>query len=171
MSDYILTLVLASLAAAVTELVCPGGEGRGTTAYVRVVAGLFLLAALLSPLKEGLALLQGITVEDLNQRVDALLSDDLPAFEPTDYDAILDATLTSAGADGVEAWVLATLDTTFAVPSTACTVQAICMTDGDCLTLTELRIALRPSHALTDPHPIEAYFEARLGCPCYLTVA
>ena len=41
----------------------------------------------------------------------------------------------------------------------------------DTLTVTEVRISLKGSYTLRDPHPIESYFSSQLGCPCYVTVA
>ena len=46
MSNYILTLLAASLAACMIELLAPKGDGGRTASYVRMIAGLFLLGIL-----------------------------------------------------------------------------------------------------------------------------
>ena len=51
MSAYILPLLAASLAAALVELLAPKGDGGRIAAHVRMIAGLYLLVALLNPLR------------------------------------------------------------------------------------------------------------------------
>jgi len=61
---YLLSLLTASLAAAIAELLAPKGEGGRITAHIRMVAGLFLLVALLNPLREGIRLLRDAALGD-----------------------------------------------------------------------------------------------------------
>lgn len=175
MQHYIYTLVLTALAAAVIELLAPRGDGGRIAAHVRMVAGLFLLVALLNPLKEGLALLSavagdGLTAEDLADRLPAY---SLPDEEAPDYAALLEDTLSSVGAEDAKEWVLTVLDETFGIPPTGCTVSAtVTVQSGDntLLTVEEVRIALHGPYALENPHPIEDYIAERLMCTCYVTV-
>ena len=166
MNSYILTLLSASLAAAVVELLSPKGEGGKLTSHIRMVAGLFLLVALLDPLRTGLALLRDATEGDLTSRLESML----PHGDPDGYEAAFGDTLTAISRTEVEAYAISALEADFGIPPEACTVSAICSYGGETLTLTELRISLHGSHALTNPHPIEAYFAERLECPCYVTV-
>ncbi len=170
MTPYILTLLAASLVAAVIELLAPRGEGGRLGSHIRAIAGLYLLVALLSPLRDGLALLSELASGDsLGDHIDAYLS--IP--EPTERESTLHATVTALCAAEAEAWIRETLDAQFAIPAADCRISLACTVSdtGDAITPTELRISLGGSSALSDPHPIEEYFTAALSCPCYVTVA
>lgn len=166
MNTYILTLLSASLAAAVVTLLSPKGEGGRMAAHIRMAAGLFLLIALLDPLRAGIDLLREAVDGDLTARLESML----PEGDNDDYDAVFGEALTSVSRAEVEAYARSALETSFGIPPEDCTVSAVCTYGEEILTLTELRISLRGAHALVDPHPIEAYFAERLECPCYVTV-
>lgn len=166
MNSYILTLLSASLAAAVVELLSPKGEGGKLTSHVRMVAGLFLLAALLNPLRAGLDLLRDAVNGDLTAHLESML----PHGDTDSYEAAFGDTLTSISRTEVEAFARSALQTEFGIPPENCAVSAVCTYEEELLTLSELRISLIGAHALDNPHPIEAYFTDRLKCPCHVTV-
>lgn len=166
MKVYILTILSASLVAAVIELLAPKGEGGRMASHVRLIAGLFLLVALLNPLREGILYLKSAAEGDLTDRMAAVL----PDASDEDYQEVFLGVLTDTGAIETEAWVSSALETVFHIPPTACVVEAILETEGGTLTLREVRIALSGDYALEDPHPIEAYMNTQLQCPCYVTV-
>lgn len=166
MNSYILTLLSASLAAAVVTLLTPKGEGGKLASHVHMVAGLFLLVAFLNPLRAGIDLLRETADGDPSSRLEFLL----PDGNSDGYGAVFGDTLVSISRTETETYVISALEADFGIPPGDCTVSAVCVYEEEILTLTELRISLRGSHALTDPHPIEAYFTERLKCPCYVTV-
>ena len=166
MSNYIFTLLAASLAAAVVELLAPRGEGGRLTSHVRMVAGLFLLVALLEPLRAGMSLLRDAVDGELTGRLESML----PDGGDDGYGAVFGDTLTAISRDEVEAYVISALETEFGIPPEGCTVSALCAYEEEVLTLTEVRISLHGAYTLRDPHPIEDYFAEALSCPCYVTV-
>ncbi len=166
MKVYILTILSASLVAAVIELLAPKGEGGRISSHVRLIAGLFLLVALLHPLREGILYLQSAAEGNLTDR----LAEVIPEASDEDFEEVFLGVLTDRGALETEAWVLSALETVFHIPPTACTVEAICEAEGNALALREVRIALSGDDSWKDPHPIEAYVSAQLQCPCYVTV-
>ncbi len=166
MNTYILTLLAASLAAAVVELLSPKGEGGKLVSHVRMIAGLFLLAALLNPLKEGISLLRDAADGDLTHRLESLL----PTNTPDDYEAAFGDALTAVSRGEVEAFVVSALETDFGIPPSGCTVSVTCAYEDGILTVTEVRIALHGRYMTQDPHPIEDHVSERLRCPCYVTV-
>ena len=166
MKNYILTLLAASLAAAVVELLSPKGEGDRLVSHIRMIGGLFLLVVLLDPLRTGISLLRDAAAGDLPSRVESLI----PSAIETNYDAVFGDSLTNLGEAEVESWAMAILETHFGVSSEDCLVAVDCAYEADTLFATELRIALWGRSALEDPHPIEVYFTEQLGCPCYVTV-
>lgn len=166
MNGYVLTVLGASLAAAMIELLSPKGEGGRIASHVRMIAGLFLMVALLGPLREGILFLKSAAEGNLTNR----LAEVIPEQISTDYEAAFRDTLVGVGKEETEAWVITVLDTVFGIPPGACTVEAVLQTEGKTLTLEEVRIALSQKHALENPHPIETYISSQLQCPCYVTV-
>ena len=166
MTSYILTLLSASLAAGVIELLAPKGDGGRIASYVRMVSGLFLLIALLAPLKAGLEILQSVAAGDLA----GFIEEHIPTPEPEDYQNVFSSTLTSIGRQETEAWVTDSLETVFGIPPQNCAVEAVMESDGETMTLREIRIGLSGKHALENPHPLEAYYSERFQCPCYVTI-
>ena len=166
MKPYILSLLSASLAVAVVELLAPKGEGGRMASHIRMVAGLYLLVALLNPLKEGISLLRSLADGDMVSRVESFIPTDVE----TNYSGVFGDSLTAIGADEVSAWVTEAMETRFGIPPEGCTVWASCDYGEDTLTVTEVRISLKGSYTLRDPHPIESYVSSQLNCPCYVTV-
>ena len=134
--------------------------------HVRMVAGLYLLVALLNPLKEGISLLRSLADGDMVSRVESLIPTDVE----TNYSGVFGDSLAAIGADEVSSWVTETMESRFGIPPEGCTVWASCDYGEDTLTVTEVRISLKGSYALRDPHPIESYVSSQLNCPCYVTV-
>ena len=166
MSAYVLTILSASLAAAVVELLAPKGEGGRIAGHVRMIAGLFLIVALLRPLGEGLRFLASAAEGDLTAR----LEEALPEGESEDYEEVFGSTLSAVSRAEVEAFVISALDSVFGIPPEDCAVEAVCDTEDSAVSLREVRISLCGGSALENPHPIESYITAQLQCPCYVTV-
>ena len=165
-NSYVLTLLSASLAAAVVTLLSPKGEGGRMTAQIRMIAGLFLLAALLPPLRTGIDLLRDAVNGDLTARLESML----PHGDTDSYEAAFGDTLTAVSRAEVEDFARSALQTEFGIPPENCAVSAVCTYEEELLSLSELRISLHGSHSLVNPHPIEVYFTEQLKCPCYVTV-
>ncbi len=163
MTSYILSLTVASLAAVLVELLAPKGENGRLGAGVRMVAGLFLLVALLTPLRAGVDFLSDLAEGD---------GVDLPAYDAPDYESTLQASVLSLGHAELTAWVKQTLATEFSISAESAEVVVI-FAEADTLTPPPavVYIVLSGTAMLEDPHPIEAYFEERLSCPCHVSVA
>ena len=115
---YLLSLLTASLATAIAELLAPKGEGGRITAHIRMIAGLFLLVALLNPLREGVRLLRDIALGDPASRVEELI----PPGSGTDYSAVFGDSLTAVSSREVEAWITVQLESRFDIPPSDCRV-------------------------------------------------
>ena len=173
MSAYVLSLLGASLAACMVELLVPKGDGGRIAGHVRMVAGLFLLVALLEPIGAGLTLLRRAAEGELTGWIEEQIPSSAVDGDSERFEDVFRESLNGVGRREVEAWVVESLETAFGIPAAGCAVEAVCdLTDGagENSALRELRIGLRGAYALEDPHPIEAYFAERLGCPCYVTV-
>ncbi len=166
MTTYVYTLLASALGLALVELVSPKGEGGKLAASIRMLAGLCLVAVLLSPLREGVRLLSSFRDGTLSERVEEMIPEDaLP-----DYGEVFGNTLTAVTEQEVEAWTLSLLSSVYGIPAEGCAVSALCTYEDETVTITEVRIALMGKYALTDPHPIESAVTQTLGCPCFVTV-
>lgn len=166
MRAYVLSILAAALLAATVERLAPKGEGDRIASHIRMVAGLFLLLTLLTPLTEGLRLLRDGLEGDLAARVEELLPD--PPREG--YEAVFGDTLTGISRDQLRNHVITTMENQFAIPPSGCRVSVDCAYSEGRVTVNEVRICLLDQYALQDPHAIEDYFSEQLGCPCFVTV-
>jgi hypothetical protein len=131
-----------------------------------MVGGLFLLVTLLVPLREGIGLLLDAAEGDVASRVEALIPLDVPA----DYSEVFGESLVGLSQGELTAFVTAAMESEFGVPPSECAVSVACLYGEGSVTVAEVRISLLGQYALSDPHPMEAYFSERLNCPCYVTV-
>jgi hypothetical protein len=86
------------------------------------------------------------------------------------YGAVFGDTLPFVGQEEVKAWVVSELETRFGIPPSGCRVSVTCAVEEECLTVSEVRIALRGGYVTENPHPIESRVTEVMGCPCYVTV-
>ena len=166
MKVYILTLLAASVASAVIRLLAPKGTGGHLGEHIRMITGLFLLVALLTPLREGMELLRTAASGELAEHLTVAV----PEEALGDYGEVFGDALTFVGREEVKAWVESELDTHFGIPRSECRISVTCAVAEENLTVSEVRISLSGSYITQDPHPIESYVTEKLGCPCYVTV-
>ncbi len=165
MTPYILSLVAASLAAALCELLAPRGEGGRIAASVRMTAGLFVLVALLSPLRAVVDFFANLSEDSL----------DIPEAEAPDYESVWQSSLLSLGTAELVAWAESALASELGIdPAHAEVLPVFADAPSDAATpppLLELCIVLDRAAILENPHPIEDYFASALGVPCRVSVA
>lgn len=166
MKTYIWTLLASSIAAAVIQLLAPKGEDGKLGDHVRMIAGLFLVVSLLSPLKEGIALLRSVAEGDLSEYVDVFVS---PSAEG-DYEGVFHDTLSFVGQEEVGTWVESLLETEFGIPPSGCRASVACAVEEGTVTVRDVRITLLGRYAAEDPHPIERRVGEALNCPVSVTV-
>ncbi|MBQ1981619.1 MAG: hypothetical protein IIV80_01290 [Clostridia bacterium] len=167
MKTYFLTLTVAALGAALVERLSPQGEGGRLAGYTRLIAGLYLLVVLLSPLRDGIKVLSGLAQgqDDVIGELEEAIS------RPTgDYGDVFAEQLTQLGAREAEAYVYDTLSRQFHIHDGTYVEAVYAGKENGEMTPIELRIALSGVAALHDPVPIEDYFSEAFGCPCYVSV-
>ncbi len=168
MKTYFLTLTVAALGAALVERLSPAGEGGRLAGYTRMIAGLYLLVVLLSPLREGFEALSDL-VGGENDLVGVL--EEAVSHPADDYGDVFAEQLLGLGARETEAYVRDTLSAQFDIENDLACVEAVFQGEASGeISPVEVRIALTGKAALRDPVPIEAYFAEALGCPCYVSV-
>ena len=109
--NLLFPLLLTALAAAVLEFLLPGGDGSDSRMQgpIRTVVGLCILVALISPVREGISLLQHLAVSDATQLTEQLQSSYpgiiQPARSAEEYADDLAESLAATGNTAVEDWV------------------------------------------------------------------
>ena len=163
MKEYVVSVLTATLIAAVTEKLSPAGEGGRMAAHVRFVTALFLIVSLLSPLTAAVEYVR-------NLPGDGGISEWLTPSANPDYSQAFESTLISVSREEGMAWVVNILNSRFGIPPECCEVWVECVSDGETVGFQEVRISLKGDCILENPHPIEAYVSESLGCPCFVTV-
>ena len=153
------------MAASIVELLAPRGEGGRIAAQVRMVAGLFLIVALLLPLRDGVAFLADLADGDG-------LDVDIPSYDIPTYEATLQASLLSMGSEEVAAWVRDTVAEELSISADLVEVVPV-WEESESIPppLAEVYVALSGSAMLADPRIIEALVSEALGCPCRVSVS
>ena len=102
MKTYFLTLTVAALGAALVERLSPPGEGGRLAGYTRLIAGLYLLVVLLSPLRDGIKVLSGLAQgqDDVIGALEEAISRPIG-----DYGDVFAEQLSELGAREAEAYV------------------------------------------------------------------
>lgn len=170
MTSYLYTLLATALVAAVAELLLPRG-GR-TGGAVRLLGGLCLLVALITPLGEGLTFLRSVAEEGMEAALWEDVGGDGNAPTPADPSALWGETLSVLTEEAAISAVKEHLESRFSIPPEGCrvavTVTALPPTndpEGIPLpTLTEVRVTLLGVYLTRDPYAIETALSARFGC-------
>lgn len=178
----LLPFLMIALMATLVEQLLPGGESARLAKPLHAVAGLCILAALLSPLKEGLSLLHDLTSNQdyaLSQRLEELFPGDEPfLYGEEGYAEHLSQQLAASGATEVQAWVKQALQQQFGIPATQCEVTVdmqvqVPVHNSETVTasVAHVWILLRGNSIFKNPHIIEEWFSQQLCCTCTVSLA
>jgi predicted PurR-regulated permease PerM len=161
MKTYIVGLFALAIVCAVVELLSPEGEGGGIARHIKLMTGLCLLAALLTPV---LSLLrQGTNIPSLlEEALDEWLSEKEQAeAEMSDrWQEQYEQMDTSMAADMIRSM----LAQHFSVADTDIAVTVVLGEDG--ASIGHLRIALTGRAIWLNTHELEIYIEDTFGCAC-----
>lgn len=164
MGGYIYGLILVGVVAAVVELLAVGKDASRTKGYVRLMAGLCVLVACISPLREGVAYLKDMA--------DGEFALDLPqgSGEGNHYQDMFDGYLSNTGAEEIGAWVGSILTDTFGISAEHSEIEVRMTVREGVPCPDEIYISLWGKAIIKNPHQIEDYISSRLSCACYVSV-
>ncbi len=158
MKEYLISIVAASLIAALLGILAPEGSGKGLSKHVRLLSALFLLCVLITPLKY-----ISETVRDL---INGNITWEAPPTDSKeDYDEELKQSFNASSKVYFAQLLLNRLETEFKIPTgeVRCSIQ---WENEEETRPLRISIILSGSSVWRDPKPIENYVEELLGCEC-----
>ncbi len=162
MREFVLRILTLSLLCGLIEQLTPAGEREGLRRAVRLLAGLFVLICMLTPLSrvDGTALLTRIGAWARELEQDA----------QTEYEKLMEEKLTVGTTAQLEEELYGLLERQLDISRTECTVQIKTDREGDALLLSHVWVTVQGKAVLTDPRAIETLIEERLECPCTVAI-
>ena len=163
MKEYLLTLVAAALTATLFGILSPDGERGGIAKHMRLLTSLFLVCVLIAPLGGALTGLRALINGELS----------LPSVDQDSGDGyrdLQDAVLDDASVNYFTDLLNETVARQFSIASdeVRCSVEWT-RVDGR-LDPVRVTVILSGRAIWQDPHAIEAFVEALLGCECVTAI-
>ena len=163
MKAYLLSILAASIAAALINLLSPAGEGGGIGKHLKLTVALFLICVLITPLKSGM---------------EAILdwsSGKLPFWEneediAEDYRDRLDGALTDASREYVAQALTETLQAQFDMDPGTVRCALEWSGSGEEARPSRVTVLLSGKSIWKDPHAIEDFVTELLDCECITAI-
>lgn len=159
MKAYLVTLIAASLIAALVGILSPSGEKDGISKHMKLLTSLFLVCVLISPL-------QGM-IEGLGSLLDG--STELPGLDAPEEDSYtqqMNEALNNASTVYFTQMLTQMLETQFSISTgdVRCAVQW--EKKNETLSPTRVSVILSGKAIWKDPQAIEDFVSDLLGCEC-----
>ena len=162
MREFVLRILTISLLCGLIEQLTPAGEREGLRRSVRLLAGLFVLICMLTPLSrlDGAAIFAriGAWAREMEQTAQ------------TEYEALMEEKLTLGSTAQLEEELYGLLERRLDLSRSDCTVRVETAREGDALVLAHVWVSVRGRAVLTDPRAIQTLIEERLECPCTVAI-
>lgn len=161
MKAYILSLLAASLVAAIVGILSPSGEGGGIAKHLRLVCALFLLCALLSPLPSVLELLKDLSDGNLS----------FPGIETDmeeDYRDRLEGALDESARTYVQQMLTESIEEKFSISRGEVKLQIQWDDKGE--RPTRVTVLLSGGAIWKNPHEISNFVSTLLKCECVCAI-
>ena len=159
MKSYFLSLIAASMIAALVGILSPSGEKGGIAKHVKLLTSLFLVCVLISPLKQTLSGLR-----DWINGVPELPSVEVPEKDP--YKQQMEEALQGASTAYFTQMLTQMLEQQFSITTgeVRCNVQW--HSENGTLTPVRVTVILSGKAIWRDPEQIEQFVQELLGCTC-----
>ena len=159
MKAYFLSLIAASMIAALVGILSPNGEKGGIAKHMKLLTSLFLVCVLISPLKETLTGLRAWLDGDFG----------LPGVEIPEEDSYkqqMDEALQGASTTYFTQMLTQMLEQQFSIATgeVRCNVQW--QIESGTLTPVRVTVILSGKAIWRDPEKIETFVQELLGCEC-----
>ena len=168
LTKYILPVIFTALIAAVAEFLSPAGEGNGLSNHIKLVAGLCITIALLSPIRDGFDLLQGVVngeyIEELPEEI--LPSDGLS----NDYNSVFSERLESLTRAELEEEIRRVLNSEFDISDDNARIITELSDANGTVTLKRITVVLSKNAVFKNPHKINERLSSYFNCECEVAI-
>lgn len=161
--EYLLSVIGASLLAALIGILSPKGEGDGIAKHMRLLTSLFLICVLISPIKT--------VTEALSGWISGEVSFPWEGEElESDYREQMNEAIESASKEYFINTLTETLRTQFSMEAGSVRCQVKWENAGEELRPVRVTVILSGGAIWKNPELIEAFVEELLGCECITAI-
>ena len=159
MGTYLITLITASLVAAVVGILTPDGERGGIAKHMQLLISLALLCMMIAPVKDAIAALTELAGGEW-------VAPELGATQEEDYREKMEEAMQNASGSYLAELLTDALEREFSIASgeVRCAIRWQA-TDG-AVQPSRVTVILSGRAIWVDPAPIERYVSDLLGCEC-----
>lgn len=163
MQAYIISIVSASLAISMVNILSPKGSSDGIAKHLRLLSALFLICVLTSPAKELIVGLRDLANGEVN-----LPSTDQQLRE--EHEELLIETLNSATQSYFLQSLTQLIEKEFSIPTGEVRCMAQWTTEENTYKPSKITVLLSGSAKWKNPVRIEEFLEALLNCECVTAI-
>ena len=163
MNAYLITLLAASLLTILVTRIAPDGERGGISKHVRLIASLFLICVLLSPIQALIRELPRLLEGDWLPNADTTTSDDA-------YKQRLEDAINQASKDYFTDMLEQTLCTELSVTQADLRCRVRWETDVQTPKPASVTVLLSGGAIWKDPTQIRTLVSSLIGCPCEVVI-
>ena len=157
MKAYILSVIGASLVAAVITLFTPDGKGGGIGKHVKLITSLALLAVIINPFLDFVKNLSATDFDSLKDKI-------IDSADPQDtYEKIFYESLSEMSASELEGELEKLISEKFGIKSENLSVNAEYSMDENTVCFKRITVILSGVAIFKDPYVIEAYVKDITG--------
>jgi len=160
MKAYVLSVVGASLAAALVILLSPDGKGGGIGKHIKLLTSIALLCVIVDPF---LSFVSSLSDENFD-RVKNDILEDLPEGDP--YENIFYESLSKMSAGELERELKARISDKFAIDKEDLDVKAEYTLSENSVSFKRITVILSGGAIFKSPYDIEAYVKELTGIEC-----
>jgi len=160
MKAYILSVVGASLAAALIILLTPDGKGGGILKHVKLLTSLALLCVIINPF---LSFVKSLSETNFDNFKDEILKD---VNESDPYESILYESLSKMSADELEKELKNRICENFGIDGGNLEVNAEYTIEENTFSFKRITVILSGGAIFKNPYDIEAYVKELTGIEC-----
>ena len=160
MKAYILSVVGASLAAALIILLTPDGKGGGILKHVKLLTSLALLCVIINPF---LSFVKSLSETNFDNFKDEILKD---VNESDPYESILYESLSKMSADELKKELKNRISENFGIDVGNLEVNAEYTIEENTVSFKRITVILSGGAIFKNPYDIEAYVKELTGIEC-----
>ncbi len=161
MREYLITLIGVVAVCGIVQMLAPEGEGGGMKKYIALVSGLCVLCVCIAPLYDLFVWISSDNGEGISSLVGEYVSQE-------DYLVIYEEEIMSRGGENMSAGLKSLIARDLLLDFGSFDVSVALESAEDEYIVRDVYVTIHGSASQIDPHKIEEYVGALLGCECVI---